>query len=341
MLTIKFHTEVKSLLAFLSALTVWATGSGCSTTSSKPLPARITQVNYHGWSDAIMMRGAQTEVIIVPSIGRIMQFQFAGEPGPFWQNRVLDGHLHPVHPTNWINFGGDKTWPAPESEWPKPYGYWLPPAAFDSMPVTAKVEHDEVVLTSPVDPDYGIRVTRRIHLGPGPTQMTVSTRYDKVSGPAKKVGVWTITQLQNPLLVFSPVPWPSRITNAFHRLSPEPPPDIKVDRDARLQMAWLSLTRDPKAAHKIGLKSGSLLWVGENVMLRIDLPRLSGANYPDGGSSAEVYTNPDPLKYVELEMLGPTDRLNPGDYMEFPSTYTLLRRTNASAEADALKVLKP
>ena len=85
-------------------------------------------------------------------------------------------------------------------------------------------------------------------------------------------------------------------------------------------------------------KSGSLLWVGEKVMLRIDLPHLPGATYPDGGSSAEVYTNPDPLQYVELEMLGAIDQLKPGDYMEFPNTYTLLRRSGADAKADALRV---
>ena len=170
--------------------------------------------------------------------------------------------------------------------------------------------------------------------------MTVATRYDKVTGGARKVGVWTITQLQNPLLVFGRVPWPSRITNSFHRLSPEPPPDAKLVRDPSYQMAWISLTRDPKTAHKIGFESGSLLWVGEKVMLRIDLPRLPGAIYPDGGSSTEVYTNPDPLRYVELEMLGPVDQFNAGEHIEFPNTYTLMRRSKASAEADALKVLK-
>ena len=34
-----------------------------------------------------------------------------------------------------------------------------------------------------------------------------------------------------------------------------------------------------------------------------------GNEYPDRGASAEVYTNPDPKEYVELEMLGPLARL--------------------------------
>ena len=160
---------------FAVCLFAWLGGSGCAILSGDwhpqsriegRLKVNITRTNYHGWTNSILVRGGGTEVIIVPAIGRIMQFQFAGEPGPFWENRALDGELHPPRATNWINFGGDKTWPAPEAGWPKPFGGWLPPAAFDSLPVEAKIERDQVTLISPVDPDYGIRVVRRVYLGP-------------------------------------------------------------------------------------------------------------------------------------------------------------------------------
>jgi hypothetical protein len=38
---------------------------------------------------------------------------------------------------------------------------------------------------------------------------------------------------------------------------------------------------------------------GENCVVRIDAEQGSG-KYPDGGCATEIYTNPDPLKYVEL-----------------------------------------
>ena len=37
-------------------------------------------------------------------------------------------------------------------------------------------------------------------LGPAPGQMTVSTTYEKVSGPPRHVSVWTITQLQHEIV---------------------------------------------------------------------------------------------------------------------------------------------
>jgi len=298
----------------------------------------ITRTNYHGWPNSIVMSDGGVEVAIIPAIGRIMQFRFTGEPGPFWENRSLDGQLHAPHATNWINFGGDKTWPAPEAEWPKPFGGWLPPAAFDSMPVEAKLEKDQVQLISPVDPDYGIRVVRRVFLGPRVDQMTISTRYEKVSGEPKKVGVWTITQLREPAGLFAPVPGPSIFAAGFHPLGKEPPPSLKVLDTARPPLRLVSVTRDPKSAHKIGLACGSLLWVGEKQMLKIDLPRLRNAEYPDGGSSAEIYTNPDPLPYVELEMLSPLATMKRGAVIEWANTYTLLHRSLSTPEAEALAI---
>ena len=328
--------------------TAWIAGAGCakdewrtSPGSEVRLPMKIIRTNYNGWPNGILMRGSGTDVFIVPAIGRVMQFQFTGEPGPFWENRALDGKLHPPRATNWMNFGGDKTWPAPEGEWPKPFGGWLPPAAFDSMPVETKIERDQVHLISPVDPEYGIRVVRRVFLGPRAHQMTISTRYEKISGEPKKVGVWTITQLHEPAGLFAPVPQPSMFAAGYHPISKEPPPSLKQLDTADPRLRLVSLSRNPKAAHKIGLESGSLLWVGKHVLLKIDLPRQRKAEYPDGGSSAEIYTNPDPLQYIELEMLSPVSTMKRGAVIEWANTYTLVPRSRSTPEDEARAMYEP
>jgi hypothetical protein len=116
-------------------------------------------------------------------------------------------------------------------------------------------------------------------------------------------------------------------------LSKKPPPGLSVET------GLLSLTRDPKEPHKIGLDAGVLLWVGEKTMLRIDSARVAKSEYPDGSCSTEIYTNPDPLPYVELETLGPLVSMRTGTRIERSNTYTLLRRTMRTAEADARKAL--
>lgn len=322
-------------------------GEGCSPSKIEGRhKVNIARTNYHGWTNCIVMRSGGTEAVIVPAIGRILQFGFAGEEGMFWENRALDSQIHPPRATTWMNFGGDKSWPAPEAEWPKPQGGWLPPAAFDSTSVEAKIERDQVILTSPVDAEYGIRVVRRIYFGRAAGQMTVSTRYEKVSGEPKTVAIWTITQLREPVGVFSRVPLPDAATNEFSRVHPgfengyrllskSAPPDLKVLRDSAGAHGTLSLTRNPGASYKIGLAAASLLWVGERTLLKIDLQQAGHGEFPDGGSSAEIYTNPDPLRYVELELLGHLSTLKAGSVIESANTYTPFRRSHPSPEQEA------
>ena len=159
--------------------------------------------------------------------------------------------------------------------------------------------------------------------------MTIQTIYHRVSGEAARLGVWVITQLREPSGVFAPVPADSKFPRGFTLLGKDTPPSLRSGN------GLVSLHRDPKSAFKIGLDGGSLLWVGARHMLRIDSERQPGAMYPDQGSSTEIYTNPDPLRYVELETLGPLESLKPGERIEHSNTYTLFPRTRATPDEEA------
>ena len=159
----------------------------------------LLRTNYHGWANSILLSNGRVEAVIVPAIGRVMQFRFAGEEdGPFWENRALAGIKPEPESKEWGNFGGDKTWPAPQSDWPKltPRA-WPPPVAFDSMPVQATVDGFLVKLISAIDPHYGIRAYREINLALDRPVMTITTNYEKVSGQPFRVSVWVITQLKD------------------------------------------------------------------------------------------------------------------------------------------------
>ena len=290
----------------------------------------IRKASYHGWPDSYFLSNEETEVVVVPAIGRIMQFGFIGEEGVFWENRALDGQAGNWNAREWINFGGDKTWPAPESEWSKftRRKEWRPPPAFDALPVEARIDKNDLVLTSPVDPYLGIRTERRVHLDPVQPVMTITTTYEKVRGETSDASIWVVTQLKEPEMIFVP----RRADSKLAFLIPRPPPSLRTNAQ------WLALTRNPKASHKIGSDAGAMLWVGARCALLIEAPRLAGANYPDQGSSVEVYTNPDPLKYIELETLGPLVTLKAGKKTRHQNVYRLFRRTESNAEAEARKL---
>lgn len=306
----------------------------------------VRQTEYHGWPDALILSNGKAEVVIVPAIGRIMQFRFLGdESGPFWENRALNGKLPDAKSTEWRNFGGDKVWPAPQADWREIAGRaWPPPPAFDSMPVGARVEGHAVILESPIDPFYGIRTVRQITLDPRRPIMLIKTRFEKMEGPPRKVSIWVVTQLKDPARVAAHLPKQSVFPEGFVQQSKALPMGLGVGPD------YLALSRDRRQSHKIGLDAGTLIWVeplegdpsprvDAPIMLRIDSPRVPGVEYPDQQSSAEIYTSGNPLRYVELEMLGPLQTLSVGEHIERTSLYWLARRTHPDPETDALRYL--
>ena len=293
---------------------------------------RIQRTGHRGWSNSWILGNGVVEAVVVPEVGRVMQFRFAGEKsGPFWENPALLGNPMPADPwsVSHGSFGGDKTWPAPQGAW-----NWPPPDVFDAEALTSRVEGDALVLSSPVSPKFGIRTERRVTLVPGRPEMTIVTRYEKVAGEPVDVGVWVITQTADPQAVFLPVPPDSKFPAGTATLWGIPQ-GVLTRREGLLR-----LTRDPAASHKIGNDGSVILWVGAKEILRLDIDRIPGGRYADDGCSVEVYTNPDPVPYVELETLGPQRRLSVGDTLSATNRYSLFRRGAGDPESAARRVLE-
>jgi hypothetical protein len=271
--------------------------------------------------------------VIVPAISRVMHFGLVGEPEvPFWQNRELNGQLPTPGGTDWINFGGDKCWPAPQSAWPERSGRgWPPPLAFDARPAHAAVVEQGVVLTSTVDPDYGIQVLRTVELDSTQPVMRIISQFRKVEGPPVEVSIWTITQLREPESILLRLPERSAFPKGFLHLLDAKPKEINQQGNT------LSFKRHPSLYTKIGSDAVSMAWLGKNCTLRIDAESGPG-QYPDGGCLTEVYTNPDPMRYVELETLGPLEKIRSGEVIGRTTRYTLRTRwsTNVNTEAESV-----
>ena len=299
------------------------------------LPNTQVVTNYHNWTNTVWLNNGLVEVVVVPNAGRVMQFRFLGDTnGPFWENPALYGQN--ATPTSWNTeggFGGDKAWPSPQSDWG-----WPPPSGFDGSTNSCTFSNGVVTLTTPVDATYQVRTTRVLELAIGQPVMRIRTIFERVSATTltnKVLGNWVITQTQEPVRVYVPVPQASIFTQGYTQLGTGLP--SQFSNTNRL----ISFTRDTVASHKLGFDTGALAWVGTNLALRIDSPRLAGlpqSSYPDGGCNTEVYTNPG-APYVELECLGPLAKLPVGARMEFVTTYTLFRRTETDPDTEAHRIL--
>lgn len=297
----------------------------------------IERISYHGWPESLLLSNGAVEAVVVPAIGRVMQFRFAGEEtGAFWENRQLDG-LVPCIDTEmdeWLNFGGDKTWPAPQSEWEDQAGQpWPPPSTFDSRPYHAMISENEVILTSDVDPNYGIKAVRQIRLIDGCPRLQIMTAFRKQDGSPVKVAVWVITQLSEPESVFVLLPERTKYPGGYQQQRGP------VPRDLHRHGPLLSLKRDPREYIKIATEGRSMLWMNQSLALLICAEDRPDA-CPDCHTRTEVYTNPDPYRYVELETVGPIANLEVGEEIVRTNTYTLLRRSTENCTQEARRVFE-
>jgi hypothetical protein len=313
----------------------------------------VTRAPFYAWK-AIVLRSRTAEVIVVPAIGRVMQFNLLDEKGnailgPFWNNPEIGGQLH-ADSEGWTNYGGDKAWPAPQSEWPQVAGRaWPPPQGFDAVPFTASIDGSRVELLSPVDPSYGVRVRRTIALDPERPVMTIETSYQKVQGAAVRVGLWTITQLASPDRAFILLPMHSALAAGYTNLLPSPPKDLTID--GRL----LSVARDPVDKTMIGSDGSALLWVGNgpspdllvetepSTETKTKTVSAAGqdAEWPEQGSHSKIYTNSgEELKYVEFELLARLRPLSRGETASATSVYRLIPRTQSDPLAEAKKAFE-
>jgi hypothetical protein len=185
-----------------------------------------------------------------------------------------------------------------------------------------------VVLASPIDPCYGIQMLRTVELDPIRPVMRIATEFRKLQGPAVTVAIWTITQLSDPERILLWRPAISRFPRGYLPLLEAEPAEL--NSHGRL----LSLNRHPSIFSKIGSDAASMAWVGKNSVLRIDAETGSG-EYPDGGCLTEVYTNPDPQKYVELETMGSLEKIDAGESIGRTTLYTVLPRRALDVESEA------
>jgi hypothetical protein len=330
-------------LVCIFAFALAASAATRSTRKANGLPSgvSVTHTDFHGWK-AIVLRNRAAEAVIVPQIGRVMQFSLLDDngktaPGPLWNNPAIGLDLQ-ADARGWTNFGGDKAWPAPQADWPKMTGKaWPPPKTFDAVADTATVEGSHVELVSPVDANYGIRVRRIISLDRQKPVMTIETSYEKTQGDSVRVGVWSITQMQSPERAFILLPEHSVLPQGHIDLVQPAAKDLQVN--GRL----LSVTRDPQTRSMTGSDGEALLWVGDGPDLLIENlaaePPAASAEWPEQGSHSKIYTNAgEQMKYIELELLNRLYDLKPGKSAALRVGYTLIRRTETDPVAEAKKV---
>ncbi|MBB5159045.1 DUF4380 domain-containing protein [Saccharopolyspora phatthalungensis] len=271
---------------------------------------------------------------IVPELGGRL-LSLSGKDGRelLWRNddlltddlRFRDGHLHrPVSGGlgDWVNYGGDKTWPAPQGwagadQWAGP-----PDPVLDSGAYTVTTEERAdaavVTLTSGDEPRTGLRLGRRFELRRGESAYRLTLSARNTSDRDVRWALWNVTQLAADGEGGTLVGGPEHVTKLL----------AGTGYPKWEQRGAATFIPHQDVVGKLGFPAatGWLSHTGGGSTLTQRFTVDTGAEYPDRGSRVEVWLEhplPEPLaelgelnppaRIVECEVLGPLTTLPPGE----------------------------
>jgi len=314
-------------LTLLVTVAIW-----CVSASAQ----RVERVVYKGWQDCYRLTNGVVEVIVVPSIARVMHYAFVGEPNVLWVNPATEGK--PVQPGEWLNHGGDKAWVWPQDEWHQRTGRgWPPPSATDQVAHQVEVINGNVIrLTSPLIAGYGARLVRDIWLELTGTRVHTRTWLEKRRDGAEfPVAAWTVTQLPAPDLLFVRLVPGARLPDGYKLFSPEPWRSVR-----RVGQDVLIPDRRSDVAVKLGSDADLLAWFRAPYLVVQRAPLVSeGLSAYQPGDHAQIYSNPDDLPYIELEFTSPLKVLRRGETVSLEVVWELYRVAPAEQSVERLAEL--
>lgn len=309
---------------------------GCSTGS-----ARVEKTSYRDWPDAYRLHNEEAELIVVPSIGRVMSYAPRGGENVLWNDPTL-GHAHSsTRPSEWFNFGGDKTWHWPQDDWPDMIGHdWPPPPDLNRPQSASVVDGPTLRLIGPTIQAVGARIERDITLAPAGTRVTIVTRLRRVGESKRPIAAWNVTQIHTPPFV---------IVRTFGHANT--PNDLAYRQmfNNHWRPIWsegrlLAFAPPPDRDDKIGI-DGDLLAAVHNDVLFVQWDANSdGAKT---GDRAQIYTQkPEPEKlargvmpYAEMELTSVRKKLAVDEAVELTVCWELIPVRRGITPTDAAKIV--
>ena len=288
---------------------------------------QVVEANYYGHQALRLSNGLVTVVVVPEFGGRIMEYKVADMP-LLWANvaEIEGGGKAPqtaAVAAPWKNWGGYKTWPAPQDKWggpPDPKGSQLEGGRWVGRIVKPRGEVGEVELTSPNDSGVtGLQITRHIKLYVGTTRLTVEETFKNTSSRTIEWSIWNVTQVpgitapegrpDQGALIYFPVNPKSKFKGGFRQMVQGGADQWRVLDGGILEVAY------KHEQGKIGADSdgGWMAYVdgGKHWAYVKTYTPHPGGDYPEGGCSVEIWAAGD-LPYCEMETLTPMHKLAAG-----------------------------
>jgi hypothetical protein len=308
--------------------------------------------DFRGWSAAYLKNDLIT-LVAVPDIGgRIMAYDL-GPYSYFYLARELAGKVFTTEENQgdgslaaWKNYGGDKTWPAPQG-WDNDKQWHGPP---DSVLDTGRYRLDALYsddasaslrMVSPDTSPTGVEITRHVTIHAGSTRVTLDLSFRNVSNRTVRWSIWDVAQLRAErvdadgqlapeigCLLTAPLNPNSRFPNGFQVMFGNPAnPQWCADRATGLFYGGYKWE-----IGKVGLDSraGWAAFANSTAgfVFTARFPVFPDGEYPDNGSTVEFWTvgrgrvanlnyEGSQIYLMECEVLSPFQHIAPGKVASF------------------------
>ncbi|KAA3657603.1 MAG: DUF4380 domain-containing protein [Chloroflexi bacterium] len=312
----------------------------------------VQKGSFRGW-EAFYLENEFIRLVAVPAIGgRIMALDLGDYPF-FYVDRDLAGKLYSAKENQGDcslaalkNYGGYKTWPAPQG-WDNDQQWHGPPdPVLDTGQYTVDLYASDasravIRMVSPPDQRTGVQITRQFVLTKGSSRVQVNLSFTNVKDEPIRWSIWDVVQLRAELqkpdgtfthdpncIVTTPLKENGRFPQGYNVMfGDENNPQWQIDTEKGLFKApylW--------QIGKVGLDSQAG-WIAfhngtEDVAFTEQFKVKPNAEYPDDGATVECWTvgagqvaNLDftgsDIYLMETEVLGPIQEIAPGQSTSF------------------------
>jgi hypothetical protein len=283
-------------------------------------------VDFEGWPECARLSNGQIELIATTAVGpRIVRLGFVGGQNLF---KVFDADKGATGGDEWRSFGGHRLWHAPEV-FPRTYEP-------DNVPVEHAFDGTSLSLRNS-ETLNGIDKEILVTLHPDAPKVKVVMRMTNRNPWAIELAVWSLSVMnergraiypQEPYIAHPDCVSPARPLVLWHFTDMSDP-----------RWTWspkyIQLRQDPtsKTKQKIGMlnKPGWAAYTLDGEAFLKRFPYDPAGTYTDYGCNCETYTQPDML---EVETLGPTTRIEPGETIEHVETWLLAKVDCGESDAE-------
>ncbi len=170
-------------------------------------PCTAAGGDFRGWQAAYLSNGL-VRVVAVPDIGgRLMAYDLADTPYLF-VDPALAGKLFSAAENqgrgelaDWKNYGGDKTWPAPQGwdgpdQWPGPPDAILDTGRYRLAELGSTGAEAWVRMVSPAGSPTGVQITREARIRSGSSRLALRLAFTNIADRPIRWSIWDVVQLR-------------------------------------------------------------------------------------------------------------------------------------------------